>query len=226
MKELIVTACMQLMREGTVNLWITCSPWGLDGCRTQRQRVRCCPGALGHSSTPETWSCKTASKQTPVTRAVAVGRKLLVWSNSGVDLVSVPERSNVTQWVWLLGEKRAISWPGSGTRCSAVPYAPAEFLHRQLGSEVKRMHLGMTGGKATVTTSDKKGHWLCRWLPGVRCWKRSYPAGSDPPPRARGSTSHENLSTSVRYQAEERWQNVQMSKPPFVCQSAPRFMQM
>lgn len=77
-------------------------------------------------------------KRTPVTGAVAAGRKSLLWSNSSFDLFSAPERSNVTQWVWLLGDKRAISRPGSGTRCSAAPYAPATFLHHQLGSRRER----------------------------------------------------------------------------------------
>lgn len=84
----------------------------------------------------------------------------------------------------------------------------------------------MPGVKVTLRTGDKNGDWLCRWLPGVCCWKRSYPAGSDPPPRARGSTSHENLSMSVHRQAEERQHNVWMSKVTLVLQSAPRILHM
>lgn len=94
---------------------------------------------------------------TPVTRAGAVGRTSLVWSNSSAHLLCVPERSNATQWAWLLGDRRAISWPGSGTRCSAVPYVPAKFLHRQPGSEAKRRYVGMAGVEVGVTSPHKKG---------------------------------------------------------------------
>lgn len=88
-------------------------------------------------------------KGTAVTRAAAVGRKPLPWSSGSLDRLGVPGRSNVTQWVWLSGDRRATSWPGSGTRCSAGPYAPAKFLHRQLGSTVKRVNLEVTGVKVS-----------------------------------------------------------------------------